>query len=296
MSRRSGLGKGLDALIPVELREQSEDAVLRDVLLDQVVANRYQPRDHFDEEALGQLAASVGEIGVLQPILVRETGDGYEVIAGERRLRAARKAGLTTIPALVRSAEGSSTLEAALVENLHREDLNALEEAAAYRQLMGEFGLTQDQIASRVGRSRSAIANTIRLLQLPVAIQRLIVEGLLSAGHGRALLTIADEDDQRALADEIVRDQLTVREVEQRLRAAPPDAAELDAAEPDVGEKASPADLSSVPDVGVLELEGLLAARLDTRVSVHMGKGRGRITIAFADVDDLERIYRLISV
>lgn len=291
MSRRSGLGKGLDALIPVELRESSEDAVLRDVLLDQVVPNRHQPRDHFDEEALNTLASSVGEIGVLQPILVRETADGYEVIAGERRLRAARKAGLTTIPALVRKAEGSSTLEAALVENLHREDLNALEEAAAYNQLMAEFGLTQDQIASRVGRSRSAIANTIRLLQLPVAIQRLIVEGLLSAGHGRALLAVDNEDDQRALADEIVREQLTVREVEQRLRGADPEAAEP---EPDEG--SSPADLSAPPDAGVLELEELLAARLDTRVSVHMSKGRGRITIAFADVDDLERIYRLIAV
>lgn len=291
MSRRSGLGKGLDALIPVELRESSEDAVLRDVLLDQVVPNRHQPRDHFDEEALNTLASSVGEIGVLQPILVRETADGYEVIAGERRLRAARKAGLTTIPALVRKAEGSSTLEAALVENLHREDLNALEEAAAYNQLMAEFGLTQDQIASRVGRSRSAIANTIRLLQLPVAIQRLIVEGLLSAGHGRALLAVDNEDDQRALADEIVREQLTVRDVEQRLRAA-----DSEAAEPEAGEDSSPADLSSPPDAGVLELEELLAARLDTRVSVNMSKGRGRITIAFADVDDLERIYRLIAV
>lgn len=291
MSRRSGLGKGLDALIPVELRESSEDAVLRDVLLDQVVPNRHQPRDHFDEEALNTLASSVGEIGVLQPILVRETADGYEIIAGERRLRAARKAGLTTIPALVRKAEGSSTLEAALVENLHREDLNALEEAAAYNQLMAEFGLTQDQIASRVGRSRSAIANTIRLLQLPVAIQRLIVEGLLSAGHGRALLAVDNEDDQRALADEIVRAQLTVRDVEQRLRGA-----DSEAAEPEAGEESSPADLSSPPDAGVLELEELLAARLDTRVSVHMSKGRGRITISFADVDDLERIYRLIAV
>lgn len=291
MSRRSGLGKGLDALIPAELRETSENAVLRDVLLDQVVPNQYQPRDHFDEEALNALAASVAEIGVLQPILVRETGDGYEVIAGERRLRAAQKAGLTTIPALVRSAEGSSTLEAALVENLHREDLNALEEAAAYRQLMTEFGLTQDQIASRVGRSRSAIANTIRLLQLPVAIQRLIVEGLLSAGHGRALLTVDNEDEQRALADEIVREQLTVRDIEQRLRGV-----HSEEAEPDAGDASSAADLSPAPDAGVLELEELLTARLDTRVSVRMSKGRGRITIAFADVDDLERIYRLIAV
>lgn len=291
MSRRSGLGKGLDALIPAELREKSETAVLRDVLIDHVVPNPHQPRDHFDEEALSQLASSVGEVGVLQPILVREAGDGYEVIAGERRLRAAQKAGMATIPALVRSAEGSSTLEAALVENLHREDLNALEEAAAYRQLMDEFGLTQDQIASRVGRSRSAVANTIRLLQLPVAIQRMIVEGLLSAGHGRALLAIENEDDQRALADEIVREQLTVRAVEERLRAAPSTAGESGG-----GEEASPADPSPVPDAGVLELEELLAARLDTRVAVRMSKGRGRITITFADVDDLERIYRLIAV
>lgn len=291
MSRRSGLGKGLDALIPTELAEKSEGAVLRDVLIDHVVPNRHQPRDHFDEAALSQLAASVGEVGVLQPILVRETDDGYEVIAGERRLRAARRVGLTTIPALIRRAAGSATLEAALVENLHREDLNALEEAAAYHQLMDEFGLTQDQIAARVGRSRSAVANTVRLLQLPVALQRMIVEGLLTAGHGRTLLAVQNEEDQRALADEIVRDRLTVREVEQRLRDTP---AESDELGPE--RDSSPAAPAELPDAGVLELEELLTARLDTPVSVRMGKGRGRITITFADVDDLERIYRLIAV
>ncbi len=290
MARRSGLGKGLGALIPAELGEQTESAVLRDVLIDDVVPNRYQPRGHFGEEALNELAASISEIGVLQPILVREVDDKYEVIAGERRLRAARRAGMTTIPVLVRSADDLSALESALVENLHRQDLNALEEAASYQQLMNDFGLTQDQVATRVGRSRSAIANTIRLLQLPIAVQRLIVEDQLSAGHGRALLGLRSEEAQRAMASEIIRDQLTVREVEQRLRA------EVDAEENGGHDASSPeVKKQPIPDAGVLELEKLLAARLDTRVSVLMGRGQGRITINFADVDDLERIYRIIT-
>ena len=290
MARRSGLGKGLGALIPAELGEQTESAVLRDVLIDDVVPNRYQPRGHFGEEALNELAASISEIGVLQPILVREVNDKYEVIAGERRLRAARRAGMTTIPVLVRSADDLSALESALVENLHRQDLNALEEASSYQQLMNDFGLTQDQVAARVGRSRSAIANTIRLLQLPIAVQRLIVEDQLSAGHGRALLGLRSEEAQRAMAGEIIRDQLTVREVEQRLRA------EVDAEENGGHDASSPeVKKQPIPDAGVLELEKLLAARLDTRVSVLMGRGQGRITINFADVDDLERIYRIIT-
>ena len=188
MARRSGLGKGLGSLIPTTERLQDSDAILRELPISEIVANTFQPRSHFDEEALVSLAASIRAVGVLQPILVRELGeDSYELIAGERRWRAAKRAGLQTIPAIVRTAEDEGSLEQALVENLHREDLGALEEAAAYQQLIEEFKLTQDQVATRVGKSRSAVANTMRLLQLPTSIQRLLGEGQLSAGEGHCL-------------------------------------------------------------------------------------------------------------
>lgn len=219
MARRSGLGKGLGSLIPTTERLQDSDATLRELPISEIVANTYQPRSHFDEEALVSLSASIRSVGVLQPILVRELGEGsYELIAGERRWRAAKRAGLQTIPAIVRTAEDEGSLEQALVENLHREDLGALEEAAAYQQLIEEFKLTQDQVATRVGKSRSAVANTLRLLQLPTSIQRLLGEGQLSAGHARALLGTPDRAFQEKLAKAIVSEKLTVREVEDRVR------------------------------------------------------------------------------
>ena len=214
MARRSGLGKGLGSLIPTDSVAEDGDSVFREVDIALIVPNRYQPREHFDEETLQSLAASVAELGVIQPVVVRELDDGYELIAGERRWRAAQRAGLTTVPALVRTVDDVASLETAVVENLHRQDLNALEEAAAYQQLIEDFGLTQDSVATRVGRSRSAIANTVRLLQLAAPVQRLIVEGHLSAGHGRALLAISDSNEQQALANQIVRENLTVRHVE----------------------------------------------------------------------------------
>lgn len=174
MARRSGLGKGLGALIPTEVAEQGGG--LRDIPISQVRPNRFQPRQHFDEESLVGLTDSVREIGVLQPVLVRSSGDGFELIAGERRWRAAKRAGLQTIPAIVRETEDAGSLEQALVENLHRDDLNPLEQAAAYQQLIEDFGLTQEQVAARVGKSRSAVSNTLRLFQLPPAVQRLVGE------------------------------------------------------------------------------------------------------------------------
>ncbi len=295
MAKRSGLGKGLSSLIPADVT--TEGAVYQEIDVNEVFPNPYQPREHFDEETLSALAASVAEVGVIQPIVVRlrEEG-GYELIAGERRWRAAKRAKLPAIPALVRGADDRASLETAVVENLHRQDLNALEEAAAYQQLIEEFGLTQDEVSARVGRSRSAVANTIRLLQLPPSVQRMVIEGQISAGHARALLATPDRSAQERMAARIVADGLTVRQVEDLLRDADPTSADGDAGSEEAPVSAGGgAARSSLPEPGVLELEELLAARLATRVSVTLGKGPGKLVVEFADLDDLERIYRVIT-
>jgi ParB family chromosome partitioning protein len=282
------LGRGLGALIPSEVIAQS-GSTLQEIPTGAIVPNRYQPRAHFDEEGLASLTASVRELGVLQPILVRRGPDNtFELIAGERRWRAAKRAGLPTIPALVREADDASSLEQALVENLHRQDLNALEEAAAYQQLIEDFQLTQEDVAQRVGRSRSAVANALRLFQLPPAVQRMVADGRLSAGHARALLMTPDRARQESLAERVVAEGLSVREVEQLAREIPP-------AEPDRGQARAPGEPGRVREPAVLELEELLSERLHTRVSVSLGAKRGRIVVDFADLDDLERIYRIIT-
>ena len=288
MTRRSGLGRGLSSLIPADFTADS--GVYQEIDIKEVVPNRYQPREHFDEETLTSLSRSITEIGVIQPIVVRELEDGqYELIAGERRWRAAKRANLVAIPAIIRTSDDLSSLETAVVENLHRQDLNPLEEAAAYQQLVEEFGLTQDDVAQRVGRSRSAVANTLRLLHLPPMVQRLLIEGQLSAGHARALLATPDRNEQERLATQIVEEGLTVRQIEEMLR-------EEDPTEPaDEDESTAEQTIPKVPDAGVLELEELLAFRLDTRVAVKLGKGPGKLVVDFADVDDLERIYRIIA-
>jgi ParB family chromosome partitioning protein len=281
------LGKGLDSLIPTG---HEGDGALRDLPISQISTNRYQPRVHFDEESLADLTASVRELGVLQPILVRPVGDGdYELIAGERRWRAAKRAGLTTVPALVREVEDLGSLEQALVENLHRQDLNPLEEAAAFQQLIEDFNLTQEQVAKRVGRSRSAVANLLRLFQLPPEVQRMVGEGTLSAGHARTLLGTDDAAYQLSLARRCISDGLSVREVEEavRLRNEGPAAKKKPAA----GGGSGPGDRPA----GLLELEGLLAEQLDTRVKIEGTGGKGRVVIQFADLTDLDRIGRLIA-
>ena len=293
MTRRSGLGRGLSSLIPADFTADS--GVYQEIDIKEVVPNRFQPRERFDEETLASLSRSITEIGVIQPIVVREIEEGqYELIAGERRWRAAKRANLAAIPAIVRTSDDLSSLETAVVENLHREDLNALEEASAYQQLVEEFGLTQDEVARRVGRSRSAVANTLRLLHLPPMVQRLLIEGQLSAGHARALLATPDRAEQERLANQIVEEGLTVRQIEELLRDEM--LRDEDPAE-QVGEGEGPAK-QSIPDVadaGVLELEELLAVRLNTRVAVKLGKGPGKLLVDFADLDDLERIYRIIA-
>ncbi len=292
MGRRSGLGKGLGALIPATERLEDTDAALRELPVSEIRPNTYQPREHFDEEALVSLAASIQAVGVLQPILVRQSGpQEYELIAGERRWRAARRAGLQTIPAIVRPTEDVRSLEQALVENLHREDLTPLEEAAAYQQLIEEFGHTQEEVAQRVGKSRSAVANTLRLLHLPPSIQRLLAEGQISAGHARALLGSPDRVFQEQLARAVVSEHLTVREVEDRVREH--------AGEPEAGDEAADGSTPKEPvavvrPAALLELEDLLSTHLDTRVQVSMGAKRGRVVVDFATLEDLERIYRVI--
>lgn len=266
----------------------SEGGELRDIDVDAIVPNEFQPRQRFDDEALASLTESIRELGVLQPILVRPDGpDLYELIAGERRWRAARQAGLATIPAIVRSTEDQSSLEQAIVENLHREDLNALEEAAAYRQLVDDFGLTQDEVAVRVGKSRSAVSNTLRLFQLAPAIQRMVSEGQLGSGHARAILSLADPAAQLSLAERAATEELSVRAVEDAVRAATSDQDWPDAGSGSARKRSKSAS--------ALEVERLLGDRLATRVEVIESSGNGRIMIRFADREDLDRIFRLLE-
>ena len=304
MARKGGLGRGLTALIPAaEEGSASSESGLRELPIGMVQPNPLQPRRVFDEETLEGLVESVKEIGVLQPILVRQRGDEFELIAGERRWRAAKRAGLPTIPAVVRTADDEASLEQALVENLHRQDLNALEEAGAYQQLIEDFGLTQEQVAKRVGKSRSAVTNHLRLFQLPPAVQKLVGEGLLSAGHAKALLSHPDRSYQELLARRAVAEALSVRDVEGLVKERLDLEAGLGSGpqasvEPDVSEDAPGAVEDDTErrlrPPGLLELEELLASRLDTRVSIAMSSRRGKVTIDFANLEDLERIYRLI--
>jgi ParB family chromosome partitioning protein len=283
VARPGGLGKGLGALIPTA-GGVAPATGLEEIPVTEIRPNRYQPRDRFDEEALGALADSIREVGVLQPVLVRRAGDGYELIAGERRWRAARRVGLQTIPALVRTADDLGSLQQAVVENVQREALNPLEEAAAYQQLIEDFGLTHDEVAARVGRSRATVTNTIRLLQLPPSIQRFVQDGTLRMGHARALLGTPDRALQESIAQRAVREDWSVRAVEEAVReGAIATAARTRHTQP------------RTRPPGLLELEELLGEYLDTRVKVTMGPKLGRVTIDFATLEDLERIYRVIT-
>ena len=287
MARRSGLGRGLGALIPSEVTGERGSALV-DIPLARIVPNSFQPRKHFEEESLASLTASVRELGVLQPILVRPASDDtFELVAGERRWRAAKRAGLQTIPALVRQVGDDASLEQALVENLHRQDLNPLEEAAAYQQLIEDFQLTHEELSTRVGKSRAAITNTLRLFQLPPTIQRLVAEGQLAEGHARALLGTPDRGFQEALARRAVSEGLSVRAVEEAVRAR------NRVGETPAGSLPGPTRRLRPP--GLLELEDLLSRHLDTRVKVEMGAKKGRVLVEFASLEDLERIYRAMT-
>jgi ParB family chromosome partitioning protein len=287
MARRGGLGRGLGALIPPGTELDAEGGGLEELPVASIAPNRFQPRDHFDEAAMGALADSIRAVGVLQPVLVRPVGDGYELVAGERRWRAARRVGMQTIPALVRETDDAAALEHALIENLHRDSLNPLEEAAAYQQLIEDFGLTHDEVAAQVGKGRATVTNSLRLLQLPPSIQRLLHERKLGMGHARALLGSPDRAFQEQLAKQIVADDLSVRATEEAVREHQEDDA-------GTGGPTRPASRKLRPP-GLLELEELLGDYLETRVSISMGAARGKVVVEFSTLEDLERIYRLIT-
>lgn len=303
MARPSGLGKGLSALIPADLAPGApgDGPRLVDIPVASITPNPHQPRVHFDEESLAELAASIKEIGVLQPILVRASGDdAYELVAGERRWRAARRAGLTMIPAVVRTTDDFGSVVQALIENLHRQDLTPLEEAASYQQLIEDFALTHEQVATRVGKSRAAVSNTLRLLALPASVQHLLADGRLTAGHARALLGTPDRAFQEHLAKQAADGHWTVRMVEdavrQRERGAAVTAPVEEATAETTPGRGSTRGSSALRPPGLLELEHLLSEHLSTRVSVTMAPGKGRVVIEFADLEDLERIYhRMIT-
>jgi ParB family chromosome partitioning protein len=310
MRRRGGLGRGLEALIPSGQEEDRqppaqpadqepvvEDAVdssgptFEQLPIDRIDPNPRQPRGAFDEEPLQDLTASIEAVGVLQPIVVRPSGERYQIVMGERRVRAARTAGLDRIPAIVRTTEDDQLLRDALLENVHREDLNPLEEAAAYEQLLLDFGITQEELAARLGRSRPVIANAMRLLRLPGSVQRRIAAKTLSAGHARAVASLDDPVQQERLADRIVAEGLTVRmaeELAQRIKNGEP------LLGPD--ERARVRVRPAMQAPGMVDLAERLSDRLETRVRVQLGKKKGKVLIEFATLDDLQRICDAIGI
>ena len=311
---RRGLGRGLGSLIPTAPRDPepadgpaatdgrgtpdatpvvpaapAEDQLVggsyfAEIPVGAIVPNRVQPRQVFDEEALAELVHSVREIGLLQPIVVRPQGEGeYELVMGERRWRAAQEAGLTVIPAIVRQTGDDAMLRDALLENLHRSQLNPLEEAAAYGQLLDDFGCTHEELAQRIGRSRPQISNTLRLLRLSPAVQRRVAAGVLSAGHARALLAVEDADLQDRLAARVVAEGISVRGLEEIVSVG------------DAGRTTSRARANRPTAPGLTELADRLSDRLETRVKLALGKNKGRITVEFASLDDLRRIVDIMD-
>lgn len=311
MAKRTGLGRGIGALIPTtdqserpvdvffpggpkgapvaetpDAAEASSPALadvpgIRLITIDPhaIVPNPRQPRTHFDEDHLAELVHSVREFGVLQPVIVRRNGDGdYELIMGERRTRAARAAGLTEIPAIVRDTADEDLLRDALLENLHRSELNPLEEASAYQQLLDDFGITQEELAVRIGRSRPQISNTIRLLRLPVPVQQRVAAGVLSAGHARAILSVEDPERMQQLADKVVNEDLSVRATEAAAKSLP--AASESRSKPQAGARRAYLD----------EVAAKLGDRLNTRVQITLGARKGQVKIEFASIQDLNRI------
>ena len=318
--KKGGLGRGLSALIPESgvvsdsnritdgpgnsyleanpgdeaisvSREPGADGVAGDARLEvvgisDIEPNRYQPRRVFDDEKMAELTESIREVGVLQPILVRRTEEGYELVAGERRWRAAQHAGMVTIPAIIRDAGDRESLEQAIVENVHRDDLNPIEEAAAFYRLMDDFGLTQHQVSVRVGRSRPSVANALRLLQLPDGVQHMIMDGALGAGHARALAGLGDRQLVERLATRVVDDGLSVRQVEDLVRS-------LDEVQNPVVQPAY--DPVPTRDAGILEVERTLGDRFDTKVRVVTRGRKGRIVVEYADQEDLQRLFELMG-
>jgi ParB family chromosome partitioning protein len=319
--QRRGLGRGLGALIPESPRLADGDAArepdlavqaagsadsatapaevfgahYKEIAISAITPNPRQPRRSFDEESLDELAESIRQVGLLQPVVVRAAGPGrYGLIMGERRWRACQRAGLTEIGAIVKQTQDNELLRDALIENLHRQQLDPLEEAAAYQQLIEDFGLTHDEVAARVGRSRATVTNTLRLMQLPPAIQKYVQDGKLSNGHARALLGTPDRAFQELLAKRIVAEDLSVRATEEAIREHQGERAGGASSEADGrGTAASGARKLRAP--GLVELEELLGDHLETRVKISMGASRGKVVVEFSTLEDLERIYRRIT-
>jgi ParB family chromosome partitioning protein len=283
--KRGGLGTNLDSLIPTSLTVAgTEVAKQNEVPINQISPNPRQPRTVFDENALNELIASIKSVGILQPPVVRKVGESqYELVMGERRFRAAKAAGLTSIPVIIRQTPDNELLREALIENIHRSQLNPLEEGAAYAQLLTDFGCTHDELALKLGRSRPLISNTIRLLNLPDSVQRKVASGVISAGHARALLGITDSTEIEKLASRIVAEGLSVRSVEEIIATMKP-----------AVKSAKKSGAKGVSGAGLAAAE-LLSDYLDTRVSVESGKGKGKIIIEFAGNEDLQRIVDLIE-
>ena len=297
---KGGLGKGLGALIPAAAAPRriaapsptGPAAVYAELPVDAITPNPRQPRAVFDEEALAELVYSIKEIGLLQPVVVRRAGSGFELVAGERRLRACREAGMTTIPAIIRDTEDDALLRDALLENLHRADLNALEEAAAYSQMLADFGCTQEELAKRIGRSRPQVSNTLRLLRLPPDVQRRVAAGVLSAGHARALLSLEDQQAIEEMAKRIVAEGLSVRSVEELILVGAADGRER------TKRTRKPKDREAAMADLVADVQQRIADQLDTRVQVAgfmKGAARGKIVIECADGEDLRRVADLID-
>ena len=289
-TRKGGLGRGLDALIPtttigaVTNNSGVVAGTALEVDINAVLPNSKQPRRYFNEEALDELAASIKEVGVMQPPVVREIGSGrYELIMGERRLRAAKLAGLKTIPVILRASADNEMLREALLENIHRSELNPLEEGAAYQNLLNDFGYTHEELAVKVGKSRPTITNTLRLLNLPASVQRKVAAGILSAGHARALLSLADSLDIENLANRIVSEGLSVRAVEEIVAMNEGRSRGATVRHP-MKEKLHHKELGEV-----------LGNKFETRVTVELGRKHGKITIEFADEEDLTRIAQLLK-
>ncbi len=308
---KGGLGRGLSSLIPPAQPREPQPTPGVDVPretqhvnpqapqpdgpvhyaelpIDAIVPNPRQPREVFEEEALAELAFSISEIGLLQPIVVRPAGDPgrYELVAGERRWRAVQRLGLQTVPAIIRETADDVLLRDALLENLHRAALNPLEEAAAYSQLLNDFGCTQEQLAERIGRSRPQVTNTLRLLRLPTSVQRRVAAGVISSGHARALLALDSPEQMDALAARVVAEGLSVRSVEEIVAVGEGSAPNPGRRQPRK-RKASPTE--------VVEIADRLMERLDTRVKVDVGAARGKVVIEFASLEDLQRIVELID-
>tara|TARA_Y100001936_G_scaffold81674_1_gene80239 strand:+ start:3621 stop:4490 length:870 start_codon:yes stop_codon:yes gene_type:complete len=283
---RKALGKGINALIPeFEMGvPEVESSSAKDLLVDEIFPNRMQPRSYFDDKKLDQLAASIDEHGILQPVVVQKTDSGYELIAGERRWRASKKLGIKKIPAVIREVSDEQSLEIAIIENIQRQDLNPIEEAEAYLRLSSEFGLTQEMIADKVGKSRTAVTNTLRLLNLSEILKDDLVSGTISMGHGRALLGLENPKKMEILRQAILKEGLTVRQTERRAQKLKIDShAKLDSS------------LVAPKDIFLKDLEKDLARRLGTKINISPKKNGGKLVVTYYSDDDLERIQQLMG-